>query len=66
MFDQMKGSFTWMNGSIRLWQGGRSELFDENFALCAKFSSKSYIMYHAAAGEAGVRVWHQAGIGCTA
>jgi hypothetical protein len=40
-------------GPTRLRQGGRDLLFDENFAHCAKFSSKSYIMYHTAAGEAG-------------
>jgi len=32
---------------------GRDLLFDENFAQYVKFSSKSYKMYHTAAGEAG-------------
>jgi len=55
-----------MNSPIRLRQGGRFQLFAKNVAHCATFLAKSYIMYHAAAGEAGVQVRHQAGIGYTA
>ncbi len=40
-------------------------LFLEHLALPARCSGKRY-QYHAAAGFAGVRVWHQAGIGRTA
>jgi hypothetical protein len=57
--------FAGKNGPIRLRQGGIGHLFAKNFALCAKFLAKSYKMYYAAAGEAGVRVWHQAGTGPT-
>jgi hypothetical protein len=40
-----------MNGPMRLRQGGRNPLFDEDFAQGAKSSSKRNIMYHAAAGD---------------
>jgi len=55
-----------MNSPICLRQGERFQLFAKHFAQRAKCLAKSYIMYHAAAGEAGVRVRHQAGIGYTA
>jgi hypothetical protein len=55
-FDQMKGRVAWMNSPIRLRQGGRNQLFAKHFAHRAKCLAKSYIMYHAAAGEAGVWV----------
>jgi hypothetical protein len=48
--------FTWINGSIRLRQGGIGHLFAKNFAFYAKFLAKSYKMYHAAAGESALRL----------
>jgi hypothetical protein len=43
--------FTWINGPIRRWQGGRFYLFDKKVAQSATFLSKRKNKYHAAAGE---------------
>ncbi len=64
--NQMKGRVAWMNSRLRLRQGGRFQLVAKNVAQRATFLATSYIMYHAVAGEAGIWVRHQAGIGCTA
>jgi hypothetical protein len=52
-----------------LFASGRVEeticLFSQKFAFCANFCEKRQKEYHAAASEAGVWVYHQAGIGRT-
>jgi hypothetical protein len=41
------------NGAFRLRQGGKFHSFSQKFCTLCKIFVKKWIMYHAAAGEAG-------------